>query len=193
MAKISISKKALELKFKWRRPMQYSALLGFPVFWNLENWTMNNIQKSNNSVLYTIIRTLQNSYNKMVQPGTWRHQKEEKDRKRRGNRRKWWGHPTIMTQYFKLTLQCNLKQYHGGCEVLTAVVMRSSIFWDITLCSKLKINWCFGGTCRLHLQGSRISKQETSMKQVGLFGFLLSLLQSAMASYESQHSINSDV
>jgi hypothetical protein len=25
-------------------------------------------------------------------------------------------------------------------EVLTAVVMKSSIFWDITLCSSLKVN-----------------------------------------------------
>jgi hypothetical protein len=25
--------------------------------------------------------------------------------------------------------------------------MKSSIFWDIVLCSLLKVNWCFGGTC----------------------------------------------
>jgi hypothetical protein len=40
-------------------------------------------------------------------------------------------------------------------EVLTAVVMRSSIFWDITPRSPLKVNRRFGGTC-LHLQGRRI-------------------------------------
>jgi hypothetical protein len=40
-----------------------------------------------------------------------------------------------------------------GFEVLTAVVMNSSIFWDITPCSPLKVNRRFGGTCRLHLQG----------------------------------------
>jgi hypothetical protein len=39
---------------------------------------------------------------------------------------------------------------------LTAVVMKSSIFWDITPCSPLKINRLFEGTHRLHLQG-RIS------------------------------------
>jgi hypothetical protein len=45
-------------------------------------------------------------------------------------------------------------------EVLTAVVMKCPIAWDITLCSLLKINTCFGGTCRLQLQGRRISPPE---------------------------------
>jgi hypothetical protein len=44
-----------------------------------------------------------------------------------------------------------------GFEVLTAVVMKSSIFWDKTPCSPLKPIRCFGGTRRLHLQGRRIS------------------------------------
>jgi hypothetical protein len=43
-------------------------------------------------------------------------------------------------------------------EVLTAVVMKSAIFWEIMLCSPLKVNRSFGGTYRLHLQGSRISR-----------------------------------
>jgi hypothetical protein len=42
-----------------------------------------------------------------------------------------------------------------GFEVLTAVVMKSTIFWDMTLCSPLKINRRFGRTYRLHLQGRR--------------------------------------
>jgi hypothetical protein len=45
-----------------------------------------------------------------------------------------------------------------GFEVLTAVVMKSTIFWDITPCSPLKFNRRFGGTYRLHLQGRRISQ-----------------------------------
>jgi hypothetical protein len=45
-----------------------------------------------------------------------------------------------------------------GSEVLTAVVMKSSIFWDTTPCSPLKANWRFGATCRLHLQGRKISR-----------------------------------
>jgi hypothetical protein len=36
--------------------------------------------------------------------------------------------------------------------VLTAVVMKSSVFRDITPCSPLRVNGRFGGTC-LHLQG----------------------------------------
>jgi hypothetical protein len=42
-------------------------------------------------------------------------------------------------------------------EVLTAVIMKSTIFWDITPCSPLKVNRCLGGTCRLSFQGRRIS------------------------------------
>jgi hypothetical protein len=34
----------------------------------------------------------------------------------------------------------------------------SSIFWDTTLYSPLKVNWSFGGTCHLHLQGRRVSR-----------------------------------
>jgi hypothetical protein len=36
--------------------------------------------------------------------------------------------------------------------------MKSTIFWDITPCSPLKINGRFGGTCHFHLQGLRISR-----------------------------------
>jgi hypothetical protein len=42
-----------------------------------------------------------------------------------------------------------------GSEVLTAVIMKRTIFWDITPCSPLSVHRRFGGTCRLHLQGRR--------------------------------------
>jgi hypothetical protein len=49
------------------------------------------------------------------------------------------------------------------------VVMKSSIFWDITPYSPLKVNRRLGGTCRLHLQGRRINqarnKREADSKQ----------------------------
>jgi hypothetical protein len=48
----------------------------------------------------------------------------------------------------------------------TAVVMKSSIFWDIILCSPLKVEQHFGETCRPHLQGQTVSQAKTSMKQV---------------------------
>jgi hypothetical protein len=46
-------------------------------------------------------------------------------------------------------------------EVLTAVVMKSTNFWDITPCSPLSVNRRFGGTYRLHLQArkNKLSKK----------------------------------
>jgi hypothetical protein len=38
-----------------------------------------------------------------------------------------------------------------GFEVLTAVVMKCTIFWYIAPCSPLKVNRRFRGTCLLHL------------------------------------------
>jgi hypothetical protein len=58
-------------------------------------------------------------------------------------------------------------------EVLTAVVMKSSIFWDITLCSPLKVNQRLGGTCHLHVQDRRIS-QERNQHEAELCYLLVS-------------------
>ena len=32
-------------------------------------------------------------------------------------------------------------------EVIMAVAMEITSFSDVTLCSKVEIDWCFGGTC----------------------------------------------
>jgi hypothetical protein len=53
-----------------------------------------------------------------------------------------------------------------GVEVLTAVVMKSSVFWDTMPRSLLKVNRCFEGTCRHHLQGRRLS-QARSQREAG--------------------------
>jgi hypothetical protein len=45
-----------------------------------------------------------------------------------------------------------------GFEVLTAVVIKSTTFWDIAPCNQLKVSLCFGGIYHLHLQGQRISR-----------------------------------
>jgi hypothetical protein len=37
-----------------------------------------------------------------------------------------------------------------GFEVLITVIMKSSIFWDITSCSLSKVNQWLSGTCYLH-------------------------------------------
>jgi hypothetical protein len=55
----------------------------------------------------------------------------------------------------------NVANYHIDCvgsEVLTAVVMKSYIFWDITPCSPLKVNLRFVEECRLHLHGRRVNQ-----------------------------------
>jgi hypothetical protein len=41
--------------------------------------------------------------------------------------------------------------FSSGFEVLTAVVMKYTIFWDITPCSPLKVNRRFGGIYSLLL------------------------------------------
>jgi hypothetical protein len=45
-----------------------------------------------------------------------------------------------------------------GFVVLKAVVMESSILWDIKPCSPLKVHRRFGGMCHLHFHGHRISQ-----------------------------------
>jgi hypothetical protein len=56
-----------------------------------------------------------------------------------------------------------------GFEVLTAVVMKSSVFWDITQYNSLKVNQHFGRICRPRLQGRRIiqaiNNREADRKQ----------------------------
>jgi hypothetical protein len=51
-------------------------------------------------------------------------------------------------------------------EVLIPVVMKSSIFWDISPCSPSKVNRRFGRTCCLYLQGQRISQARNQRKSV---------------------------
>jgi hypothetical protein len=44
-------------------------------------------------------------------------------------------------------------------EVLTAAVMKTSVFWDITPCSPLKVDRPFGGVYRLYIHGRTISQE----------------------------------
>jgi hypothetical protein len=53
-------------------------------------------------------------------------------------------------------------------EVLTAMVMKRFVFWDITPCSPLKVNRRFGGTCRIHLQGRRINQARNQHESCSL-------------------------
>jgi hypothetical protein len=47
---------------------------------------------------------------------------------------------------------------------------KSSIFWDIKVCTPLKDNWCFRRTCHLYLQGWREARnqQEPNRKQTSV-------------------------
>jgi hypothetical protein len=51
-----------------------------------------------------------------------------------------------------------------GFEVLTAVVMKATILWDIAPCSH--VNRRFGRTYRLQLHGRKSTEQETNPQQV---------------------------
>jgi hypothetical protein len=48
------------------------------------------------------------------------------------------------------------KENDVGFEILAAVVMKNSVFWDTTLCNPSKVNRRFGLSFRLYLQDRRI-------------------------------------
>jgi hypothetical protein len=61
-----------------------------------------------------------------------------------------------------------------GFDVLTAMVMKRYL-WDITPSSLLRINRRFGGTCRLHLQGRKISQARNQHESSSLHNVLARL------------------
>jgi hypothetical protein len=76
-------------------------------------------------------------------------------------------HLTLLLNVVSFPLSLNMIKFSNvGFEVLTAVVKKSSIFWDITSCSPLKVNRRFGKSCRLHLQGRRI-RQARNQREAG--------------------------
>jgi hypothetical protein len=72
-----------------------------------------------------------------------------------------------LTRYLMFYLHLCLGKTGVGFEGLTAVVVKSSVFWDITLCSPLKVNRRFGGTCHVHLQCWRISQARNQCEAGG--------------------------
>jgi hypothetical protein len=55
------------------------------------------------------------------------------------------------------------------------MLIKSSVFWDITPCSPLKVDRCFGGTSHLHFQGRRI-RQARNQSEAGRKQILVSFL-----------------
>jgi hypothetical protein len=61
--------------------------------------------------------------------------------------------PTCYVRINKIILLMSLRKIHTvGFEVLRAVIIKRSIFWEITSCSPLQFNRRFGGRRCLHLQ-----------------------------------------
>jgi hypothetical protein len=58
--------------------------------------------------------------------------------------------PDVMSREFYIYIDTHTRaRTHAHARTHT----RTHLFWDITLCSPLKVIRCFGGTCPLHLQG----------------------------------------
>jgi hypothetical protein len=62
--------------------------------------------------------------------------------------------PALVHTEINLRLEWSAEKF-GGSEILIGPVIESTIFWDITPCSPVKISQRFGGTYRLHLRGRR--------------------------------------
>jgi hypothetical protein len=59
-----------------------------------------------------------------------------------------WMFPTVSPSERWTSFEINYLVRLYRIWVLTAVVMKSTVFWHITPCSPLKVIWCFGGTSR---------------------------------------------
>jgi hypothetical protein len=55
----------------------------------------------------------------------------------------------VLLDEFQLNLMLGVVEF----EVLTAVAMKNSVFWDVGPHSPVKVNQLFGRIYRLHLQG----------------------------------------
>jgi hypothetical protein len=69
---------------------------------------------------------------------------------------------------------------------------KSSFFWGISPCRQLKVNWLFGGTCRLHLQGRRISQARNQLES-RCFGLVSCLSYSSTLKMEGTCSSETSV
>jgi hypothetical protein len=72
-----------------------------------------------------------------------------------------------------------------GFHVLIAVVMKDSIFWDITSCSPLKFNRRFGGTRRFGIQDEIVSQAKSSERSADFHYILVE--KAAVKVYTSRY------
>jgi hypothetical protein len=54
--------------------------------------------------------------------------------------------------------QTAFRKTHVGIEILTALVMKCTVFWDAKPCDSLKVNRRFGGTYSFYIHGRRINR-----------------------------------
>jgi hypothetical protein len=80
-------------------------------------------------------------------------------------------HPRSPTSYLKIKkLEWNeafhrcLMLQRESFEILAALTMRSCIFWEVTLCSTVKVIRPFERAYCLHLQSQKVSQARNSMK-----------------------------
>jgi hypothetical protein len=59
------------------------------------------------------------------------------------------------------------KSVYAGYEVLTAVLVKSSIFWIITPCNPLEINRCFGEIYCVRLQSRNQLEARSKLLHAG--------------------------
>jgi hypothetical protein len=72
--------------------------------------------------------------------------------------------PNFQLQVFSSVPSSQTPSVYVKFEVFIAVTMKNTVFWDVAPCRSC-LNRCFGGTCRLHLQGTKIHERVTSVSR----------------------------
>jgi hypothetical protein len=71
-----------------------------------------------------------------------------------------------LNRHLSENIWTSMSLFYKLFDILIGVVMKSSIFWDITMCNLVKVNWHFRGTCSLYLWSWRVS-QARSQNEAG--------------------------
>jgi hypothetical protein len=82
-----------------------------------------------------------------------------------------WSYLNLAPELQKITSNKIKQNNVVGFDVLTAVPMKSTLFWLVTLCSSERVGR-FGATFHLHLQAGKQQKQANKLSA----GFLLDFL-----------------
>jgi hypothetical protein len=111
---------------------------------------------------------------------------------------------TTRTSWYTVRLNQNCHKFYVNIWLLfiKLITLKSSVFWDITLCNPLKVNRYFKRTYGLHLQGWRVSQErnyyETGSKQRLLTSCFMivscvaySSIMKTEVTYSSERSVDS--